>query len=760
MNQPNSFRVEQSFGVSGRVTPIVVDAKTGKEVRRYPTQKNIILDSGISSIIQSTTWGTLLNAATAGTGTTPTKDLTASSYSQTGTTVTRQGGSFSFTSGMVGRRIVFSDGQQAKITAYTNATTVTVDVSQTVPKAERPKTITSISSTATEFTVTATGHGLRVGDKITISGASVSGYNATWTVTAIGNANAFDIASASNYGAATGGTFVKAACLAVLFRTDRTGLATQVKTTTTKPVFTDPVDGRPSQCTIFNSSTETLTLRRTYDFTEETGNVNYTEISITFDPGISTRFAVILLAGAVTVESGQLLRVIYDLEITPPGKNGPQVITDPIPGWPRPYNVSSITSTGSAFTVTLSETHHYKAGGKITLAGIVYPRTAITAATSTGSNFTITAPGHSFSSSDVITIQGMTPSGYNGTFTVASVAGDDITVTSTLNPGTGTVFGTVRKANPQATAIVGITSDWDFFTINAPGHGLSASDVITVKGVTPNGYNGAWTVDSISGDDIIIADTRNLGAGSGGTVNERNAVWYDDEWTIASVGSTTVVVNSTLNLGTVQTSEGTATNNVRRKLGYCLFGIAGIVPSGDIGYNGDDNIYYDNTILSTPQRRALIGSSQYILPRGGSGEFKSAESGDVWFIVGNSSIARPTRWPVSKVTSESVADYIKNDSITFPQETSLTVTSGANENVATATTVTANTTNGYQDHVITWGVTKGNASNIRGINFTCRASYDDFYIDFEEPQRKDPTHKFTLTVRKRPFQNLTVDTET
>lgn len=743
MNQPSPFTIEQTFGVAGRVTPVVVDAATGKEVRRYPTQNNIITDVGVTRFCTGGDYGSFLSICYAGTGTTPTKDLTSSSYSQTGTTVTRQGGSFAFTSGMVGRRIVFSDGQQAKITAYTNATTVTVDRSQTVPKAERPKTITSIASTVTEFTVTATAHGLRVGDKITISGSSDSDYNATWTVATVVNANSFTVADTNNYGSATGGTFVKAACLAVLFRTDRTALANQVKSTQTTTEFIDPIDGRFSQASIFNSVKKTCTLRRTFDFTTETVNTNYTEIAVGSSGDGTKRLAIILLAGAVTVEAGQLLRVIYDFEITPPGAAGPQTITDPIPGWPRPYNVASITSTGSAFTVTLSESHHYKAGGKITLSGIVYPRRAITAATSTSSNFTITAPSHSFVGSDSITISGMTPSGYNGTFTVASVSGDDITVTSTLNPGTGTVFGTVRKTNPQATAITAVSSDWDYFTITAPGHGLSASDVITVKGVTPNGYNGQWTVHSVSGDDILVADTRNLGAGSGGTVNERNAVWYDDEWTIASVGTTTVVVNSTLNLGTVNANEGTATNNVRRKIGYCL---TGMYPYSST------YVYFDNILCVSPNRIAFNGINA---------QFDAQVGGNTapYFISTDSTITRATRWPVHHYTYETLAKYLLDDDINFPDETVSTI-SGTSDNLYSDYSASLADPSEFRDFVFTWGVTKANVGNLRSITFVLGGQRTDWYIDFEEPQRKDPTHKFTLTVRKRFIRNLTVDTET
>lgn len=768
MSQSEIFTIENTFGVSGRVTPVVVDAKSGAEIKRYPTQRNIILDSGINLAFADSAGGdlplayfhNLIAAGVAGTGTTPTKDITSSSYTQTGTTVTRAGGSFAFTSGMIGRRIVFSDGQQAKITAVGSSTSATVDVSQTVPKAERPKTITSISSTATDFTVLATAHGLRVGDRITISGASVSGYNATWTVDVVNNAGSFTVNETSNFGAATGGTFVKAACLAALFRTDRTALATYVSASTTLPVFVDPVDGRESQCTIFNSTAKSVTLRRTMDFAEEASNKNYTEIGI----GQNTRlWAIILLAGAVTVEAGQLLRVIYDLEIVHGGPPSEQpVITEPIAGWPRPYNVSSITSTGSAFTVTLSESHHYKAGGKITLSGIRKPRFAITAATSTATEFTITAPGHTFSGGNVIAIDGMTPTGYNGTFTIASVAGDNIVVTSTLNPGTGTVFGTVRINEPQATAITGITSGWDTFTITAPGHGLSGSDVITVKGVTPNGYNGAWTVASVSGDDIVVNDTRNLGAGTGGTVNERNQVWYDDEWTIASVGSTTVVVNSTLNLGTVNTNEGTATNNVRRKLLYAAYGIAPVTTDGS-AFAGLSNIYFNTIKQSSPQIRAIMGHSNSTLLFGGSGELKQ-NSGSSYvlplMIVGDTAPVRPTRWPVYYVNG--TADYLLSDPVNFPQETGLTEPNyDASRRPSSA--VWANYTAGsfLRDIVYTWGTAVGNALNIRGISFMANSTSEQaYFIDFEEPQRKDATHKLTLTMRRRITRNLTVDTPT
>lgn len=750
MNQPNHPILETTYGIGGRLTPIVVCAKTGKELRRYPTQKNMITDAGLDAAVgvAGYNWFDYIAYARAGTGSTPTKDITNSSYTQTGTTVSRQSGSFAFTSGMVGQTIVFSDGQQARITAFSNSTTVTVNKTQTVPLPERPKVITSIVSTTTLFTVTATSHGLRVGDRITITGSSIVGYNATWLVASVIGANSFTVADTNNFGSATGGTFVKASCLGVLFRTNRTTLTTQVKSTNSYPVFIDTNDNKASQATYFSTTRRTVTLKRTYDFTEETANVNYTEVAISRLATTGELFSIILLAGAVTVEAGQLLRLIYELEIKHGGPPNEQpVIKSPIPGWPRPYNVTSITSTSSNFTVTLAEPHHYLAGGRITLNGIKKPRTAITAATSTSSDFTITAPGHSFSGGNVIAIEGVTPSGYNGTWTIASVSGDDITVTSVLNPGTGTAYGNVRLLEPQSTAIASITSDFDAFTISAPGHTITAGEEINVRGVTPDEYNGLYFATSVSGSNIVVADTRNLGAGTGGTVHERNTVWYDDEWAIFSVTSTTVVVATNLNPGTVHALEGVCTNNVRRKLGFTSFGVN--------SFTWSENVYVDTTLITDSNRRAAIR---------GTNDFNSFSyyplTGDVAMPLraGLSPViaTRPSGWPVFQDTT--IAYHIINDPILYPNQTVTNFTSSQTIQSGTAAAYVAGSH--VKNTVYLWGAGVGNRQDIRAVNFTAAnaSTRIGMYVDFEEPQRKDSTHKLVWTLRQTFTRLFTVDT--
>lgn len=416
--------------VKGRVQVHVVNRK-GRVISTRPWQDNLILDQGMNYIGNKNTWANMMSYCAAGTGTTPTRDLMDGTASQTLTTVTLAGSTYSFSGGDVGKWIGWASGQQAKITAYVSATQVTVDRSQTVG-----------SGTAT------------------------------------------------------------------LYRAGRTGLATEVKRTNTYPNYTY-TDGRGASASFGSSGSppHVLTLRRTYDFTAEVGSVNYTEIGIspTATAG-SNLFALILLSGTVTVASGQQLRITYELAITIAGTNRPvQTLTSSGGGWPYTYNIASISSTGSNFTVTFTAAHHYVTGGTFTITGAKRPRFAISAATSTGSDFTLTTTApHGRSPGDSVIVEGMTPSGYNGTWTCASgTTGSTIIVTSVANPGTGTVFGNVRLAEPGT---------WYDSTL--------------------------WTIASTTSTTVVVTSALNLGAaGADGTAkNSLNATLYLMGWPISPLG--------------------------------------------------------------------------------------------------------------------------------------------------------------------------------------------------------------------------------
>lgn len=71
---------------------------------------------------------------------------------------------------------------------------------------------------------------------------------------------------------------------------------------------------------------------------------------------------------------------------------------------------------------------------------------AVTNATYAGGTITYTAPGHDFVANSVVQISGITPTAYNVQGTVASVNGDDFTITQTIAGGTFSVAGTASNA--------------------------------------------------------------------------------------------------------------------------------------------------------------------------------------------------------------------------------------------------------------------------------------------------------------------------
>jgi len=330
---------------------------------------------------------------------------------------------------------------------------------------------------------------------------------------------------------------VASGAIDALYRVAQTGLTTETKRSTNEPTFIDDDDGFASQHTRFDATAGTMTFRTTKDFTEEVGSVNYTEVGMSSSATVASNlFSRMLLSGAVTVGIGQLLRLKYELTVSVAGHAvATQTTVDGgITGWPLPYNIVSIVSNGTYWDVTLNETHHFLAGGKINISGAKRPRTDITVAASTVSDFTLTAPGHSITGGQSITVEGMTPSGYNGTFTVASVAGDDIVVTSVLNPGPGTVFGNVRQTEPgtwydgtdytiasiPSAAVVRITNAT---SIAAAGDDGTAFNNVKRKWIATN--FGLSAIAAAGGTGNITATEYDACCGSGFNANSNSVMW-------------------------------------------------------------------------------------------------------------------------------------------------------------------------------------------------------------------------------------------
>lgn len=96
----------------------------------------------------------------------------------------------------------------------------------------------------------------------------------------------------------------------ILFRTNRTSLVAESKRTNTY------LTGAPN-CQSSRTG-NVLSLRRTYDFSAESGSVSYNEVGVAWDNTLNaanTTFARIVLSVPISLTIGQQLRLVYQLNI-------------------------------------------------------------------------------------------------------------------------------------------------------------------------------------------------------------------------------------------------------------------------------------------------------------------------------------------------------------------------------------------------------------------------------------------------------------
>lgn len=148
-----------------------------------------------------------------------------------------------------------------------------------------------------------------------------------------------------------------------MYRVSQTGLATEVKRSNTY------LTGSGNTETTRSGST--YTHRRTYDFTAETGSVNYAEVgfshSATVASNLNTR--ALFSGGAVTVLNGQQLRVIYDFLVTVSPTTATNV-EPTITGWPSLSQ--AVTADAGTDKITLAS-HGFSANQKVVLSGSIAP---------------------------------------------------------------------------------------------------------------------------------------------------------------------------------------------------------------------------------------------------------------------------------------------------------------------------------------------------------------------------------------------------
>jgi hypothetical protein len=122
-----------------------------------------------------------------------------------------------------------------------------------------------------------------------------------------------------------------------------------------------------------------------------------------------------------------------------------------------------------------------------------FSRAVLTAAVRTSNVITYTtATTHNFILGDDVVVSGVTPTDFNGTFSIASlIDGTQFTVNSVGPDSAATSFG--EAVSSDVITAASRTSDIVTFTF-ATTHTFAAGNVIIVTGMTPSSFNGNFTV--------------------------------------------------------------------------------------------------------------------------------------------------------------------------------------------------------------------------------------------------------------------------
>jgi len=261
-------------------------------------------------------------------------------------------------------------------------------------------------------------------------------------------------------------------------------------------------------------------------------------------------------------------------------------LTDIVTG-PVTYNVTSITKSGSTFTVTIGgapSPQYIPNGGTVNFAasGCGTFNGFSTSVTSTPGMLTFsfsasgtapslsgckvsgiastpttvvraTVPAHGFTSGEAIAIAGASPSAYNGTYNITVLDADRFSYAIPVAQTTdATPAGTASGTSTNAVA-------------TAAGHGFANGQSIAISGATPAGYNGTHVISNVT------ANTFSYTVASPLTPNVSTSV-------LATGGATTTVTATTASAH-----------------GFTSGQWVGIAGASDPGYNGPFSVTVTGT---------------------------------------------------------------------------------------------------------------------------------------------------------------------
>ena len=154
------------------------------------------------------------------------------------------------------------------------------------------------------------------------------------------------------------------------------------------------------------------------------------------------------------------------------------------------------------------------AGPALTTNTIYVGVTNISAATQSGSTVTIsTKANHGFSPGQSVTIAGVTPAGYNGTFTVLGVpSATTFTYVTAAGLTAGTAFGTVESA--FYIGGIGTTIASSALTIGSAGIDLSAASHSVALNAATFSFSGAQSWNLAAGRNLRFSGNNGVGGAS------------------------------------------------------------------------------------------------------------------------------------------------------------------------------------------------------------------------------------------------------
>jgi hypothetical protein len=456
-----------------------------------------------------------------------------------------------------------------------------------------------INGVGTVTITTSAAHGFLVGQTVTITGMTPSGYNGTFAITSVPSATQFTYTLATNPGTAT--AFGSA--------TDPTLLTIAATVPASAPYFTKAVLNLSD--VQVNSSTATavsgVDAAAYFGDTAGIGKIAAQDAS---------------LVSQVAVGSASGFSAYKDLD---------------------PVIIGDIVGTGALAAQSSSLIRQAAVGTTVAqLPTIPTGSATITAATWASGTVTITvqtAPTLAYTVGQTVTISGMTPSGYNGTFIITSVGSStSFTYALATNPGTATAFGTAANSTTVSGGNAG--ADPILFFENLQGF---AGGTFTVSLDFKNDSGATQAISSLD-EGILFDPTKytvsNVQTGSllttGGaqgwstTANVDNSVGFIRvaqstsnptplaDGVTGTVLTFSITVNSSLTPGTtvplnlahdVSSNGSTTTTDVNTNAGPLTLNPAPTNASNDAGVDGTVTIVGPNGKLAFPNRNATSGST-------------------------------------------------------------------------------------------------------------------------------------------------------